>query len=81
LGARDKLNVVASSAISAGTIEVPIGRGMIKAIPTAGESDATYNVVGIALISASFDGDIIEFVSCVPQLPYSGCIISNFEFY
>jgi len=41
---------------------------MVKAIPTVGESDATYNVVGIALTSASSDGDVIEFVSCVPQL-------------
>jgi len=46
----------------------PINRGMVKAIPTVGESDATYNVVGIALTSASSDGDVIEFVSCVPQL-------------
>jgi len=32
---------------------------MVKAIPTAGESDTTYNVVGIALTFASSDGDAI----------------------
>ena len=67
LGAPDTLNVVASGAISAGTLIVPDSGGKVKAIPAAGESDATYNVVGIALTSASSDGDIIEFVSCVPQ--------------
>ena len=67
LGAPDTLNVVASGSISAGTLIVPDSGGKVKAIPAAGESDATYNVVGIALTSASSDGDIIEFVSCVPQ--------------
>ncbi|MDR2628431.1 MAG: hypothetical protein LBC30_00290 [Puniceicoccales bacterium] len=67
LGSPDTLQAVASTAITAGSILIPAGNGKIKPLPAPGADDQTYTMVGIALTSATADGQVIEFMSCVPQ--------------
>ncbi|MDR2737381.1 MAG: DUF2190 family protein [Puniceicoccales bacterium] len=67
LGGSDTLLAVASGAISAGSIIIPSDGGKVRALPAATASDATYGVIGFALTSASSDGQLIEFASCIQR--------------
>ncbi|MDR2776494.1 MAG: hypothetical protein LBB17_00390 [Puniceicoccales bacterium] len=67
LGSPNTLQAVASTAVMAGAIVVPAGNGKVKPLPTPTANDQTYTMMGIALTSATVDGQLIEFMSCVPQ--------------
>ncbi|MDR2603206.1 MAG: hypothetical protein LBC11_01435 [Puniceicoccales bacterium] len=67
LGSPNTLQAVASVAVAAGSIIIPAGNGKVKPLPAAITDDQTYIMIGIALTSATADGQVIEFMSCVPQ--------------
>ncbi|MDR2737484.1 MAG: hypothetical protein LBB18_00895 [Puniceicoccales bacterium] len=64
LGSSDTLQAVASDAILAGKLLIPAAGGKVQGIPT---TTGTYSVVGAALTTATVPGEIIEFMSCIPQ--------------
>ncbi|MDR2432227.1 MAG: hypothetical protein LBD34_00530 [Puniceicoccales bacterium] len=67
LGSSNTLQAVASMAVTAGSILIPAGNGKVKPLPAPTTNDQTFIMVGIALTSATADGQVIEFMSCVPQ--------------
>ncbi|MDR2778734.1 MAG: DUF2190 family protein [Puniceicoccales bacterium] len=67
LGSPDTLQAVASTAITAGSIIIPAESGKVKPLPAPTTGDETYTMIGIALTAATADGQVIEFMSCVPQ--------------
>jgi hypothetical protein len=67
LGSPDSLKAVASEAITAGSILIPAENGKVKSLPASSSADQTYTMIGIALTSAATNGQIVEFMSCVPQ--------------
>lgn len=54
---------VASAAIAAGDFIVSAASGKVRTLPGAA---GTYYIIGMALVAATADGDVIEFDSCVP---------------
>jgi hypothetical protein len=67
LGSPNTLQAVASAAITAGSILIPAGNGKISPLPEPTTGAQTCTMVGIALTPATADGQVIEFMSCVPQ--------------
>ncbi|MDR1528132.1 MAG: hypothetical protein LBS22_00905 [Puniceicoccales bacterium] len=67
LGSPNTLQAIASTAVTAGSILIPAGNGKVKSLPAPTANDQTYTMIGIALTSATVDGQVIEFMSCVPQ--------------
>ncbi|MDR1414078.1 MAG: DUF2190 family protein [Puniceicoccales bacterium] len=65
LGGATTLQAVASGSVAAGALLVPAAGGKVQSLP---EDSGTYNVIGLALTSATADGSRLEFMSCVPQL-------------
>jgi hypothetical protein len=67
LGSPNTLQAVASTAITAGLILIPTENGKVKPLPASTGSDQICTMIGIALTAATADGQVIEFMSCVPQ--------------
>ncbi|MDR1457883.1 MAG: hypothetical protein LBI47_03485 [Puniceicoccales bacterium] len=67
LGSPNTLQAVASTEITAGSIVVPAENGKVKPLPAPTGNDQICTMIGIALTPATADGQVIEFMSCVPQ--------------
>ncbi|MDR1414149.1 MAG: DUF2190 family protein [Puniceicoccales bacterium] len=65
LGSPTTLQAVASAPIEVGTLLVPADDGKVQPLPS---DTGNYYVIGFALTRAAADDDLLEFMSCVPQM-------------